>query len=244
MKIAICDDNIEDLMKIEKLLNQYTKLYPNIDFTIEKYSDPSKLYNRIQNKELADIYLLDMIMSEKTGIEIGRQLRKTGCENTIIYITSSEDFALDAYHLHAARYLLKPIRETDFFEALDHALSYSELKKGPVYLVKTRDGLTSTPYSRIEYIENVSRTLDIHLANGENIKSIFIRKSFDDEVGELLCNKNFLQVHKSFVINLKYVKKLLPDSVLMENGKSIPESKRRTADVKREYLLFNSEQYR
>lgn len=244
MKIVICDDNIEDLIKIEKLLNEYTKLYPNLEIITEKYSDPLKLYNRIREKDLADIYLLDMIMSEKTGIDLGRQLLKSGSESIIIYITSSTDFALDAYSLHAVRYLLKPIRETDLFEALDYALSSREIKKGPVYLIKTKEGLVSAPHSKIQYVENVSRTLEIHLTSGEIIKSIFIRKSFDEEIEELLCDKNFLQVHKSFVINLKYVKKLLPNSVVMESGITIPVSKKRTAEVKKEYLLFYSEQYR
>lgn len=244
MKIVICDDNIEDLVKIEKLLHKYIKLSANIELEIEKYSDPLKLCHQIQKKDLADIYLLDMIMSERNGIDIGRQLQKSGCESVIIYITSSSDFALDAYSLHAVRYLLKPIRETELFEALDYAFSLREVKKGPVYLVKTKDGLVPAPHSKIEFVENVSRTLEIHLTNGEIIKSIFIRKSFDQEIEELLCDKNFLQVHKSYVINLKYVKKLLPDSVVTENGNTIPVSKKRTAEVKRKYLLYYSEQYR
>ena len=104
--------------------------------------------------------------------------------------------------------------------------------------------MVSAPHSKIEYVENVSRTLEIHLTDKEIIKSIFIRKSFDEEIEELLWDKNFLQVHKSFVINLKYVKKLLPNSVVMESGITIPVSKKRTAEVKKEYLLFYSEQYR
>ena len=55
---------------------------------------------------------------------------------------------------------------------------------------------------------------------------------------------SFLQVHKSFVINLKYVKNFTQNNAIMESGKSIPISKARSAGVKREYLLYVSEQYR
>lgn len=244
MKIVICDDNMEDLLHIEKLLQKYADCLPEIDFNIEKYSDSSKLYNRIQQKELADIYLLDMVMSHKTGIDIATQLRKTGSDSVVICITSSDDFALDAYQVHAARYLLKPVREPDFFEALDYALSHMETKKGPVYLVKTREGLVSPPYSKIEYVENAARALEIHLTDGSSIRSIFLRKSFDEEIGKLLEDKSFLQIHKSFVIHLKYVEKLMPDRVVMESGKVLPISKTRAAGVKKKYLLFVSEQYR
>ena len=244
MKIVICDDSIEDLIKIEKFLQKYLQLYTEINMETEKFSDPSRLYEKICHKELADIYILDMIMSEKTGIDIGSLLGRSANKSVIIYITSSDDFALEAYRVHAARYLLKPVREEEFFEAMDYALSCTEVKKGPVYLVKTKDGFVSVPYSRIEYIENASRILDIHMTDGEDVKSIFIRQSFDLELEELLRDKNFLQVHKSFVVNIKYVKKMTQNNIIMESGKSVPVSKARSAGVKKEYLLFVSEQYR
>ena len=185
-----------------------------------------------------------MIMSEKNGIDIGRQIRKIGKENVIIYITSSNDYALEAFGVHAVRYLLKPVSEDSLFEALESAISYTRVKKDAVYLVKTRDGLVSIPYSQIEVIENVSRKLEIQLKNGEVLKSIFIRKSFEEEIGDLVKDENFLLVHKSYLVNLNYIKKLERTEVIMESGKRIPVSKAKTVDVKREYLLFVAEKYR
>jgi two-component SAPR family response regulator len=78
-------------------------------------------------------------MADKNGIDIGNQIRRAGCNNAIIYITTSDDFALDAYSVHAVRYLLKPISEHSFFEALDYALSYAEVQKSPTYAIKTRN---------------------------------------------------------------------------------------------------------
>ena len=79
-----------------------------------------------------------------------------------IYVTSSDDFALEAYGVRAVRYLLKPVREELFIEAMDYAVTdISKEKKETIYTVKTKEGLVSIPYSRIEYIENYSRTLHI-----------------------------------------------------------------------------------
>lgn len=244
MRIVICDDSIEDMLKIEKMLIKYMEVSSNTDFVIEKFSDALQLYQKIQKGELADIYILDMIMSEKNGIDIGRQIRKIGKENVIIYITSSNDYALEAFGVHAVRYLLKPVSEDSLFEALESAISYTRVKKDAVYLVKTRDGLVSIPYSQIEVIENVSRKLEIQLKNGEVLKSIFIRKSFEEEIGDLVKDENFLLVHKSYLVNLNYIKKLERTEVIMESGKRIPVSKAKTVDVKREYLLFVAEKYR
>lgn len=244
MKITICDDCIEDLSKLEKLLLKYKQRCPNRSFELARFTDPSRLYQRLLDGEWADLYILDMLMPYRTGIDLGSRLRKLGCENPIIYVTSSSDFALDAYEVRAVRYLLKPVSEERFFEAVDYALSYTAVKKEPLYLVKTKDGVVQTPYSRIEYVENSYRKLEVHLTDGDMLKSLFIRQSFEGEVQELAEKSNFLQVHKSFLVNLDYVKRLDADGILMESGALLPVSRSRAAKAKREYLLFVSEKYR
>lgn len=244
MKIAICDDSIKDIRKIETLLEQYKEFCPGTEFEVEKFTDPSELKNKIQKKEMADIYILDILMSGITGIDLGSEIRQEEGKSVIIYITSSNDFALDAYELHAVRYLLKPIANDKFFEALKYALSCTELRKSPVYLVKTKSGLVPVPHSNIEYIENSSRMLEVHLTDGRQLKSIFMRKAFEEEIGTLIEDKRFMQVHKSFLINMVYIKRLNGNSVIMDSGVSIPISRKNAANVKREYLLFAAEQYR
>ena len=246
MKVIICDDNAEDLRKIEELLIKYKMLHPGRDFMLEKFSDSSRLYQKIEERRLADLYILDMLMPKRTGIDLGRQIRKCGCENCIIYLTSSDDYAMDAYGVRAIRYLLKPVEEDKFFEAIDYGMSAfaSKDEKESDYLLKTKDGLVQTPYSQIEYIENMNRRLEVHLIDGGILRSIFIRKSFEEEVRALIGKRNFLQVHKSFVVNLDRVKQLSVSAITMESGRQIPVSKAKAARVKREYLLFISEKCR
>lgn len=240
MKITICDDSIKDLLCTEKLLLKYKSLYPDKDFDLEKFSDPSRLYQRISEGKLTDIYILDMLMPRRTGIDIGNLIRTAGCESVIIYITSSEDYALDAYGVRAVRYLLKPVDENKLFEALDYSLSYAKLRVDSFYLIKTKEGLVQRPYSKIEYVENVGRKLEVHMTDGEILRSLFIRKSFEEETQEIAAQRNFLQIHKSFLVNLDYVKQLTPDSVILVSGKRLPVSRAKSAGVKQEYLLFVS----
>ena len=244
MKITICDDSIKDLLKIEKLLLKYKTMYPDREFAVEKFSDPSRLFQKISEGKLTDIYILDMLMPGRTGIDLGNLIRKSGQENVIIYITASDDYALDAYAVRAVRYLLKPVDEYKFYEALDYALSYTKIRTESMYLIKTKTGLQQIPYSKIEYIESVSRKQEVHLSDGLIIESLFIRKSFEEETREASGRRNFLQIHKSFIVNLDYVKQLTPDSIVMNSGKRLPVSKAKAAKVKREYLLFVCEKYK
>lgn len=245
MKVVVCDDSMEDLEKIRGLLTKYIETNKTIPLEAEYYIRSAELYHQIQKKERGDIYILDMIMSGKTGIDIGALIRSTDERSVIIYVTSSDDFAFEAYNVHAVRYLLKPVRDELFAEALDYAVAeLSKTKRDTVYTVKTRTGLVSIPYSRIEYIENYSRTLNICLTDQKTVQSIFIRKSFDEEIRQIVENGGFVQVHKSFLVNLCHVERLASGNVLMKSGANIPVSKTRTADVKKEYLKFVSEQYR
>ena len=67
MKIVICDDNIEDLAMIKNLLVKYKRLGLKAEFEVEKFSDAVKLFDKIQRREMADIYILDIVMSNSLG---------------------------------------------------------------------------------------------------------------------------------------------------------------------------------
>lgn len=244
MRVAVCDDSLEDLEKIKGLLINYRERNKDVQLETKYFTDSAELYHQIQAKAHNDIYILDIIMSKRTGIDIGKLIHDTDENTVIIYITSSDDFAFEAYRVHAVRYLLKPVQDELFVEALDYAVAnVSEGIKNPIYTVKTKDGLVSVPCSKIEYIENYSRILNVCLTDGKVIQSIFIRKSFDEETRQLAGNDSFIQVHKSFLVNLYHVDRLAHGNIIMESGAIIPISKARTADVKKEYLKFVSEQY-
>lgn len=114
MRVVVCDDCIEDLQTIATALEQYKESSSDAIFSVEKYLDATVLYNKILAGRQADIYILDMIMSDRSGLDIGSLIRKADGDGVIIYITSSDDYAMEAYGVHAARYLLKPVSEENF----------------------------------------------------------------------------------------------------------------------------------
>lgn len=243
MKIMLCDDNPQDLLRMEEMISKYKMLHPNRNIELEKFSNPLGLNQKISEGDFADIYILDMLMPELTGIDLGKQIRKSGNKGTIVYITSSDDYALDTYGVHALRYLLKPVNEEKLFEALDCSFSYKRENPDSVFLMKMKGRLAQIRYSEIEYIENANRRMKVYMINGEMLESLVIRNSFEKETQEMAAENNFQQVHKSFLVNLDYIKQLTQNSILMKSGKRVPVSKARAANVKREYLLYVSSKY-
>ncbi|MEG0805397.1 MAG: LytTR family DNA-binding domain-containing protein [Lachnospiraceae bacterium] len=236
MKIAFCDDCQWDLQYLKEMLEDYKKNIEEECFLFS-YTNSSKLYNDIMQGKTFDLFILDMLMPEKSGIDLGKAIRATHKQVVIIYTTSSKDYALAAYGVHAQRYLVKPIQKEELFEALDFA-GFQSRESGDKFLLKTCDGIQTIPYVDIEYLECVSRMIQVTLADGTQIRSVLIRQSFETALEQVLSHPFFLQTHKSYVVNMQEVASFSQKELIMKNQVRIPISKNRQIQVRRQYLAF------
>jgi DNA-binding LytR/AlgR family response regulator len=120
LKIAICDDSAEELQKIHDHTKEYAQEH-TLDVHITSYSHPDALL-LASDQNAFDLYILDIIMPMISGIEVGKHLRKQNPESQIIYVTSSSEYAVNAFAIGAAHYLIKPFSKASFAEAMDRAI--------------------------------------------------------------------------------------------------------------------------
>ena len=106
MKIAICDDERICREELIKLLNEYIAVNPGKDISFSEFSNADNLLDSASAALDFDIYILDIVMPGLSGIELGKTLRSMGSKGKIIYLTSSEEFAVDSYKVKAANYIL------------------------------------------------------------------------------------------------------------------------------------------
>jgi len=76
-----------------------------------------------------DIYILDIIMSNFSGIETAKEIRAFDKNSPIVFLTSSPEFALEGYKVKALNYVLKPASKEKLFETLDEVFSEIQTKK-------------------------------------------------------------------------------------------------------------------
>ena len=243
MRITICDDNPEELSITEGLLLEYRDKIAMPGLKIEKCGDPAKLEEGIRANDISDIYVLDVSLGEKSGMEIASLLMEKQDRGIVIFSTFSKEHALEAYHVHAVRYLVKPYKKETFFEAVGYAVALCESKRDKDFLVKTKNGVVTVSYNRIQYVESESRSMKFHLTDGTVIKSIMLRTSFENEIEALLKDEHFIQIHKSFVVNMSHIDRM-PQEKVEIGTELLPISKKKAADVKRAYLLYVTNQYR
>lgn len=241
IQIALCDDDQKMLHDLEERIARYAEERV-VDLHVNKFYQAKELEEQLKKKREYQIYFLDILMPDMDGIEIGKVIRKQNERAIIIYLTSSVDYALQAFGVFAQRYLLKPIKQKEFYEAMNFAVEQT-LQKQKILHINTADGIRGILYDKIEYIENVSRTLHISEMDGESVISRFLRRSFESDMAELLENENFIQVHKSFIINLRWIKLYSQSQIVMCSEKLIPISRSKQTEVKRAYLQYISKEY-
>lgn len=105
IQIAICDDEDETLTKIAELVFKYGT-QNKVDISIDTYNRAKDLEKELDSQRKYQIYILDMLMPQMSGIEIGQRIRSQDRQASIICLTSSKDFAYQAFGIYAQRYLL------------------------------------------------------------------------------------------------------------------------------------------
>lgn len=228
MRIAICDDCMEDAESLKKCLEGNE---------VSVYSGADSLLEDIENKRRQyDLYLLDIFMEESmNGIELAKKLRKIQEEAVICFISTSDGFYREAYDLYAIQYLIKPVQE----EALEKLLVKvqknltRDSEKKLIYSWWGKDG--AIPYGKIRYISSRGHTLSISCTDGSIQESTGKLNDLEHQV----CGEVFMRCHQSFIVNMYHVEGLSGADLIVA-GERIPVSRRYYDGIRKRYreILF------
>ena len=105
LNVNICDDREEHLQIINAAAESYLQK-KNIDAHICLFTNAMDYLDHISSKGGSEIALLDICMPGISGTDIAREIRKRGDHTEIIFLTTSSEYAVDAFHLKAAHYLV------------------------------------------------------------------------------------------------------------------------------------------
>ena len=239
-KIAACDNDPADLGELERCLKEYFEGHPNIDAHVDSFLRGDELKSRIAKRDLHDLYLLDVMMPETDGITLGRLIREQSSEVPIIYITSSRDFAFDAYGVSALQYITKPIHRKMLYEALDEVYLKYRFRPRHILPLKTSGEILLVAAEDIMYVENQLRDAIYTMFDGKKAVCSRMLGTFEEAVAPLPENPDFIQPHKSFFVNMKYIKSFGSGSITMDDGKLVPVNQKRLPAVRKTYLAYLS----
>lgn len=234
LKVAFCDDDLSILNEVRVLLDRY-RVEHNQEIEYAAFHSPLELLAEIEKGMRLDILLLDVVMPGENGIEAAREIREYDKEVKIIFLTSSSEFAVQSYTVGAYFYQLKPIWEESFFRLMDSVIGECKKEKTCSLIIRSKTGITRVDLQRLEYCEVIGRTLLFHLTNGTVVESIGKLDDLSKELGEY---PEFIRPHRSFLINLEYVRNISNKTITLENLAEIPIPHGKCSEIKNQYLDY------
>ena len=231
-KIVVCDDEayIREqlcayLSRVEQALKQ--------QFSIAACASGEDLLTMVSD---ADIVLLDIQMGGLSGMRAAHILRQRHQDICIIFITSMVEYALEGYQVHAFGFLKKPIRYGTFLQQMQDALNMLTARHGTILTLQNGVEIARISSESIFYIEVFGHNIIVHQENQA--------QSYAESLSaleSLLSAHGFFRCHKSYLIHLKFVQRILPASVVMADGAEIPVSKHRRRDFLVKFSCYTGE---
>ena len=238
LKIAICDDDMDELENTYRMVLNLTEKHDEPDFNLRQFHSSFDLLKCIASGVCFDIYLLDIIMPVTDGIGVAEKIRESDEAAVIIYLTTSADYAVKSYRVSAFDYLIKPVGQKMLATVLEKAIDKIDAEKSKSFMVKTKDGITAVLYHRIMYAESIDRVVKFHLSDGSLLTSITMREPFDTLAEQLLQDRRFIRSHTSYVVNMRFVSAINSNSFMMVNDSSVPVARNKHTEIQNEYLDF------
>lgn len=212
------------------IISSYCQGYSNLE--LSTYTNPVEGMEAISTLH-PDIVFLDIEMNDYSGLELARQLPS----NTIlIFTTAHASYALNGYEVNAVDFLHKPFSPERFDAALAratqilevrHKAKFAESKSESLITIKVEYQNVTIPTNSIIYIEAMDNYIKINTSE----KRPILTKMSIKYLLELLPPKEFIRVHRSYIVSKSQISTYSKQNIKLHDGKSIPVGRNYAEDL-------------
>ncbi len=231
MKISVCDDE-KRICAI--LAEKVGKICP--DAEIITYVSGKEL---LDADELPDILLLDIRMPEISGMDVAKILRDRDWRKILIFITGEEDQVFNSFDLQAFHFLVKPVADEKLKEVLDNACKelerYGDISGKQDMYIEIQSGTAHIRInlSQLLYAEVYDRKTILHMKD-DSIEYYGQLSALEELVG-----RDFYRIHRSYLVNMKYVERYDRTSITTLGGDNIPIARREYDGFLKAYMEYS-----
>lgn len=234
MNVIICDDeqiyrdSIEDKVRVWAKAHQH-----DAAVMIYSFASSEDLLEEWEHGLHFDILFMDIqIPYEIDGLKTAKIIFEQNENIPIAFITNYAEYACEGYLVNALRYILKPIRQQAIDDCMNIAWNRWFLAQSDSVRIETGKQVELIPVQQILFVESFAHRLLFTTVSGQHIDA---RGSISQLV--MTLPKGLLgQCHKSYLVNVMYVRKLQTDSLTLSNGSNIPIGRKYASAF---YQLFN-----
>lgn len=232
MRIIVCDDIEVICDSMCRLLKEFFEQEEIKDIEIVGYLNGEAV---IEDTGEKDIVFLDVELPGINGITVAKKLKESNPKIIVFLVTAYEQYTDDAFRINAFRFLQKTFDKERLFCNLKEALHFYHTATGKIYVEEKTGGRTEYK-SNIVFIESVNRASIIHYKDGFAYTTQTIK-----EWTKILNDGCFFIPHRSYIVNLHYVKSYDKNTIYFEHcSETAMLTRRKLKSFKNAYKNFVS----
>ncbi|MGL5439835.1 MAG: LytR/AlgR family response regulator transcription factor [Filifactoraceae bacterium] len=209
LEIAIYDDELIFAKDLKLLLEtSFANLKIGINCSI--LSNENELISSVLENTY-EVIFLDIELKNSNGVDVAKELRIKNYKGTIIFVTSHSEFLPEGYKVEAFRYIIKQNMERELNECISALLR-------KLNLIKIKIDNLDIDLNEIVYIESYNHKLTFHLISGDKLEC-WKKLSYIEEV---INSDQLVRVHQSYIINMRYFKRIIKYKVILIGDIEIP----------------------
>ncbi len=233
IKFAICDDEPGMAQELSGRLANYMNGHSITAYSVSSFSNGRALLDAGGG---FDVIFLDIRMEQPDGMETARLLRRRGDHALLVFVSALKECVFDSFDVEARGYLLKPLDGPRFNRTMDRLLRSLEQRTAENLVIQRGTGCEVVPLCDIVYCEVLGRKVYLHKNDG----------SVRDYYGKLedlerRVDGRFFKCHRSYLVNLDYVRGCRAGQVLLPQGACIPVSRLRERELTQALLRYMKE---
>ena len=211
-----------------------------------RYTSGAAMLERFEPRTIHLVFM-DIYMKPLNGIETAKRLRAVDVALLIVFLTTSSDFAFDAFPVHPFDYIIKPYERRKVCGVLDEALRVLALQEPtvPIRVVQSQpvvsNGVYEVPLRNISAVVSRKHTVEICMADGQTLLS---GMSFSEIESLLAADSRFLLCNRGLMVNMDQVASLNGDAFQMKNGSFCPIRVRGRAKTVADFSQYRIERMR
>ncbi|MDE7361245.1 MAG: LytTR family DNA-binding domain-containing protein [Oscillospiraceae bacterium] len=227
--IAVCDDSEECAAELRRLLGEWSADKP-FALDIDEYASAENFLFNYPDKPCS-LLLLDIEMKSISGMELARRLRAGGDMLPIVFVTGYPEHMADGYEVEALHYLLKPVNREKLFAVLDRYVK----KRVPEneIMLECEEGTLHVSPDTIIYCEAMGKKTVVRLSDGKTLDCA----AGISTLAELLPDC-FAACHRSYIVNLRFVRSIGKTELTLDGGGIIPISRRLYKEINEKFIAY------
>jgi DNA-binding LytR/AlgR family response regulator len=207
----------------------------NIDAQVEAFSDTASFLARSREGIPFSLLFLDILLDAENGYLFAKELRRLDQTIDLVFITTTEDYAVTGYDVAPLLYLLKPLGD----EQLSYAFDLFFKKHAPARLLLNVSGeIFPLNIHDILYCEVYGHTLSVHLSDGSIRELRYSINRLEQQLPENL----FVRSHQSYLVNMSHIERIVRYELTLSNGQKLPISQSRYMELQNRFLQYCSYQ--